>query len=961
MKKIICLLLIVIISFTILFSAMPSVYSAEVSVGGLTYNELQSLEREEDRSVYEFEKAMSAVGGDENTDYQISYNGLWKYKVLNNTSAEIVDYLGMSDIIKIPKYVDCYLVEGLADGSFFNNTTITSVFLPASVTKIGWWAFYGCENLSEVEFLEGLKEISFGAFMNCPKLNSVSIPMSIDKISDDCFTVGCTTQTNVIDSTTGKPISTQQYTTKTDFVISGYCGTYAEKYAKDNEIQFISVGTVKFGDADLDGKITYSDIALIDEYINNSGRLSEIQKRNVDVDNNSTIDSNDIDIIKGYLSNDYSPCAFPAAKTLYNSENYLFGKSVYSCGDSVSKGTGTNILGNNYYSYCNYIADENNMTLTQKAVPGTTLAVQSDKTGNDKSITERVLEIKGDYDFILLEGGYNDLFQSIPLGTVTPDGDRDGNYDKYTTAGALETICYFLSNNYADTPKLFVLCHKRQKSKNISVYWNVIKQALDKWEIPYIDISEETGFTDINQTIADQYFRYKEADNGGDGTHPLKYAHKKIYKPLVEEKMNEIISKDEQIYAEKTAVDMKRGETVKLNVLSNRSNIPLGNCRWTSSDPSIVSVTDNGTATANKAGTVTLKACSQSNMTASCTVTVSSINLNCSSLILGVGESTTLVKTILSSNADQACTWSSSNATVASVSSNGKVTAKKTGSATITVKSSKGLTAQCKVTVKNPPTSVNTNPTSLTLGKGETHTISESTNSGSYANAANLKWSSSNTSVATVKKGSGNKATVTAKGVGTAYVKITLYNGKTAQCKVTVKPSPSAVKTNPASVTLGVGESYTISESTNSGSYANAANLKWTTSNSNVATVTKGSGNKAKITAKGVGTAYIKITLYNGKTAQCKVTVKSAPVSVRLSSSGLTLNRGKTYTISEFTNAGSYANSANLKWSSTNSSVASVAKGSANKAVITAKSKGTAYIRITLYNGKTAQCRVTVK
>ena len=190
-----------------------------------------------------------------------------------------------------------------------------------------------------------------------------------------------------------------------------------------------------------------------------------------------------------------------------------------------------------------------------------------------------------------------------------------------------------------------------------------------------------------------------------------------------------------------------------------------------------------------------------------------------------------------------------------------------------------GKTAQCKVTVKSAPVSVITNPTSVTLGKGETYTISESTNSGAYANAANLKWSSSNNSVATVTKGSGNKATIKATGVGTAYVKITLYNGKTAQCKVTVKNAPSSVKINPTSVTLNKGESYTISESTNSestnsGTYANAANLKWSSSNNSIATVTKGSGNKAVITAKSKGTAYVKIVLFNGKTAQCKVTVK---------------------------------------------------------------------------------------
>lgn len=341
-------------------------------------------------------------------------------------------------------------------------------------------------------------------------------------------------------------------------------------------------------------------------------------------------------------------------------------------------------------------------------------------------------------------------------------------------------------------------------------------------------------------------------------------------------------------------------------------------------------------------------------------VAPTSVKLNTTKLSLGAGESYTLKKTISPSNATQSVTWSSSNKSVATVS-NGKVTAKKSGTANITVKTSNGKTATCKVTVKPAPTSVRTNPTSVTLGKGETYTISESTNSGSYANAANLKWVTSNSSVATVTKGSGNKAKITAKGTGTAYIKISLYNGKTAQCKVTVKPAPTSVKTNPTSLTLGKGETYTISESTNSGAYANAANLKWSTSNSSVATVTKGSGNKAKITAKGTGTAYIKISLYNGKTAQCKVTVKSAPTSVKTNPTSLTLGKGETYTISESTNSGAYANAANLKWSTSNSSVATVTKGSGNKAKITAKGTGTAYIKIKLYNGKTAQCKVTVK
>ena len=62
-----------------------------------------------------------------------------------------------------------------------------------------------------------------------------------------------------------------------------------------------------------------------------------------------------------------------------------------------------------------------------------------------------------------------------------------------------------------------------------------------------------------------------------------------------------------------------------------------------------------------------------------------SVSLNKTSLTLDVGKSYTLTKTVSPSNAVTSYTWSSSNTSVATVDSNGKVTAKKAGTATITL------------------------------------------------------------------------------------------------------------------------------------------------------------------------------------------------------------------------------------------------------------------------------------
>ena len=82
-------------------------------------------------------------------------------------------------------------------------------------------------------------------------------------------------------------------------------------------------------------------------------------------------------------------------------------------------------------------------------------------------------------------------------------------------------------------------------------------------------------------------------------------------------------------------------------------------------------------------------------------ISVESVSLNKTSLSLTVGDTQTLTATVTPSNATyKSVTWSSSNTSVASVSSSGVVTAKSAGTATITVTTNDGgKKATCSVTV----------------------------------------------------------------------------------------------------------------------------------------------------------------------------------------------------------------------------------------------------------------------
>lgn len=728
-----------------------------------------------------YEISGAEVGASSKTSVE---SGSWKYAKIGSSTIQILSYGGSEKTVEIPSSIDKFKVVKIARGAFFNNKKVVSMSIPATVTEIGWWAFYGCSSLNTVKISEGLAKIGFGAFINCNSLKSVTIPLSINEIGADAFASSCTTKTNVTDGYTGQKISEQSYKRNKAFVVNGYKGTFAEKYASQEGVTFKSRGTVKFGDVNADGRINSADTALLKQCISGKKALGAIQKRNADVDYNGKINQSDYNLIDSCIKNNYSARSFAAAKSINATDNYLYGKSVYCDGDSISKGTGTNILGSQYYSYCNYIADSNKMKLTQKSMPGTTLAQQNGKTGNFKSIMERVLEMKGKYNFILLEGGFNDLFQRIEIGAVTPSSNKSGKYNRFTTAGAVETICWFLKKNYANTPVLFVLPHEKYNNTLQKNYWSAIKTALNKWGIAYIDFSACTQLGGINSTICNQYFRFAETENKGDAIHPLKYVHQTVYAPLIQEKLNSIVSSKTKVSTNKNKISMGSGEKYTLLAKSTYDCKNLYST-WSSSNTSSAAVNSSGTVTANKSGSAVIKMCAGNSKTAECRVNVwpmaKSVSVNKKQLTIGTGETYGLISSVPSGSAAWYRGYSSSNTSVATVSSNGIVTGKKRGTATITCRLSNGAKTTCSVTVKAAPNKMTFNHLSGSIYVGRQIDLDSYVNSG--AASYHRYYTSSNTSIATVN----SCGIVVGKKRGTVTITCKTYNGIKALCHITVK------------------------------------------------------------------------------------------------------------------------------------------------------------------------------
>lgn len=148
------------------------------------------------------------------------------------------------------------------------------------------------------------------------------------------------------------------------------------------------------------------------------------------------------------------------------------------------------------------------------------------------------------------------------------------------------------------------------------------------------------------------------------------------------------------------AIDV--GESVQLTptVLPANAEYTL---TWSISDKYVATISQDGLLTGKSAGAADLKVKADNGVYAMLRVVVSepkptSVSISPSSVTLTEGGSRYLTVTVYPSTASQSVSWSSSNSSVVSVSSSGKITAIKAGTATITATTSNGKTGTCAVT-----------------------------------------------------------------------------------------------------------------------------------------------------------------------------------------------------------------------------------------------------------------------
>lgn len=334
----------------------------------------------------------------------------------------------------------------------------------------------------------------------------------------------------------------------------------------------------------------------------------------------------------------------------------------------------------------------------------------------------------------------------------------------------------------------------------------------------------------------------------------------------------DVVVKNSTIYVtsvslSQTSATITEGNSLSLSASVYPSNATNRSVTWSSSSSSVASVSSSGVVYGNSAGTATItcRAADGSGCYANCYVTVKSISPTSVSipatLTLKNGASSTITPTLYPSNAKTTYTWTSSNASVATVNSSGKVTAKGVGTARITVETANGLSDYCDVTVERVyPTSITLSSSEATIEIGKSKTLTYSLNP--TGATAEVIWESESPNIATVTQ----NGVVTATSAGVTNITVTTDNGMSATCKIIVPAVPESISL-PKELKLGLNKksklNYQIQPSDA------VTTISWGSDNSEVATV----DNDGFVTAVGIGEANITVATSNGKTATCHVIV----------------------------------------------------------------------------------------
>jgi len=820
----------------------------------------------------------------------------------------IIGYYNNSAVVIpiMPYEINGVAVTRIGDSAFKGCSNLTSITIPSSVTSIGDYTFYDCAKLKSVTIPNSVTSIGNSVFGNCSSLGSITLPNSITSIGDFAFSGSGLTSITIPNNVTSignsafYDCNSLKSVTIPDSVttIKDYAFKYCEK------------------------AIFYVTSVKIKQRLINYG-IDESRIRGKSA-TSIKLNSTSLSVLKGNTSTltaTVSPDNATNTAVIWSSSNTAVA-TVDSNGKITAVAAGSAIItckatdGSNISTTCNVTVTT--VSVTSVALNNTNLSVEK---GNTATLVPTVSPTNASNKAVTWSSSNtavatvdtNGKITGVAYGTaVITCKTSDGN--KSTTCNV--TVVTFVANVKLNNTTLSLEQGKTSTSTAIVTPTNASDKTVT-WKSSNTSVATVDSKGKVTAVLAGTA---NITCTANDGSGKSATCILTVTPPVS-------VSK---ITLSNTSLSILVGKTSTLKATLAPTNVSIKTVSWNTSNSSIATVDGDGKITAVAAGSaiITCKATDGSNISENCnivvvnTISVTSIKLNNITLSLEQGKTSTLTSTASPTDAtNKTVSWVSSNPSIVTVDSNGKITAVAVGSAIITCKSNDGsnINSTCTVTVTPlvKVVSIKLINTSLTLEKGVTSTLS-ATVAPTNASDKTVTWNSSNTSVATVD----SKGKITAVAYGTAVITCKANDGSniTSTCTVTVTTSVASIALNNASLNLETGTTSTLT-STILPTTAINKTLTWSSDNIKVATV----DSNGKVTAVANGTAIITCKATDGskKIATCNVTVITSVTNITLNNTSLSISKGNKSTLVA-TITPITATNKTLNWRSLNEKIATV-------------------------------------
>ena len=898
------------------------------------------------------------------------------------TSIEYSAFYGCSSLtnITIPEGV-----TSIGSEAFYNCSSLTSITIPNGVTSIGDYAFEGCSSLTSITIPEGVTSIGDFVFRECFSLTSITIPDSVTSIGEWAF-LGCSSLTNITIPNSVTSIGDRAFyncSSLTSINVSennkNYCSVDGVLFNKD-KTELIQYPRKKEG---TNYKIPNSVTSIGYNAFYGCSSLT-----NITIPNGVTsigdyafyeCDSlTSITIPNGVTSIEYSAfygCSSLTNITILGSVTSIGDYAFFSCSSltSITIPEGVTSIGDGAFYECDSLTSitiPNGVTsignkafrecssLTSITIPEEVTSIGNEAFRDCSSLTSiNVSETNKNYssvDGVLFNKDKTELIQypikkegtsyKIP-NSVTSIGDRAFyNCGSLTSITIPEGVTGIGTGAFYECDSLTSITIPNGVT---SIGDFAFKECFRLKKVLCLGNASKLGSDAFNGCSSNLKIYAKNGLTGYDANGWENYSDK-------------IVRYDETL-KDKSVTFTRKSQTQNVE-LSNDILKSLASIKsYEIEDKSIASVDNSGKVTPLKNGSTNVKAVVQYfdgtevNLTEEIVVDFKAerISLDKTNITLNNNKPVKLNEKVLPEETNnKKVTWSSSNEKVATVDENGNVTAVVSenpvgqGTCKITATTADGtnLSASCDVTVDIKAESIGFSLKSYTITNlGQTPSFTPKILPENTANK-NVTWKSSNTNIATVNPSTG---VIKAVSNGTCKITATTTDGTnlSASMDIIVDIKAKSVALNKTSMQITSQNSINKLVATVTPSQA-SQKVAWSSSNGKIATV----DSKGRVKAVSNGTCKIIATTTDGtnKTASCDVTVDVKFVTgISFDFNSYTITNVNQTPVFNPNITPSDAEDKSVRWSSSNTKVATVSSSGVIKAV----SNGTCKITATTTDG----------